>query len=75
MHTTLQKGGRSVEEFLGRSDKGDLGEAVRQAIKEAKAVYGSASIRWELTHISGISSPRTPACVVATIKAKAASDE
>lgn len=73
MHTTPQAGGRSIEEFVGSSTKGDLNEALCNAIRSAQLTLGTAEIRWTLLHLSGKIEPAANS-LVATIKAKRSSD-
>jgi hypothetical protein len=74
MNTSLQTGGRSIEEFLGRSARGDFHEALHAALREAKLTLGSDSIRWEMIHLSGISTAGSPDNLVITIKARRSTD-
>lgn len=73
MHTNLQAGGRSIEEFVGSSTKGDLNEALVNAIRSAQLTLGTPEIRWTLLHLSGKIEPAANSLVV-TIKAKRSSD-
>lgn len=70
MNTTLQRGGRSIEEFLGQSQTGDFNGALGEAIREAKLTLGSDTIRWQLLYLSGVTTPSGPGALAVTIKAK-----
>ncbi len=70
MNTTLQPGGRSIEEFLGQSKTGDFNHALSEAIKEAKLTLHSDTIRWQLLYLSGTTTPAGPDRLAVTIKAK-----
>ncbi len=72
MNTILQPGGRTIEEFIGRSETGDFNEALRAAVKEAKLTLGTDSIRWKVDTLSGITQAAASDSVVVTIKAKIA---
>ena len=72
MNTILQPGGRTIEEFIGRSEAGDFNEALRAAVKEAKLTLGTDSIRWKVDTLSGVTHAAASDSIVVTIKAKIA---
>lgn len=75
MNTTLQPGGRSIEEFIGESTTGKLDEALNLAIKAAARTLHSDNLRWQLLYLSGVTTGEDRGKLVVTIKAKVASDE
>lgn len=72
MHKLMPANGRSVEDFTGKSVKGDLAEALEAATTKARLTLGAESIDWKLLHFSGTTNEKTTT-VIATIKAKASS--
>ncbi len=73
MNSILPANGRSIEDFSGKSLKGDIGEAMHNAVAKARKTLASETIEWQLLSLSGTASA-TSSTVVAKIKAKMAHD-
>lgn len=72
MYRTMSANGRSVEDFVGESTEGDLGEALSNAVAKARLTLDAPSIDWHLVSLSGRSTAKQSS-VVAVIKAKSTS--
>lgn len=69
MNSILAANGRSIEDFTGKSLKGDLGEAMHNAVAKARQTLAAESIEWQLLSLSGTATA-TSSTVVAKIKAR-----
>lgn len=61
-----------MEDFVGESTDGDLGEALSNAVAKARLTLGAQSIDWRLISLTGRSNA-VRSTVVAAIKAKTTS--
>lgn len=69
MKRLLQASGRTIEEFVGTSDRGEFNQALAGAIKTAQLTLGTEEIRWTMLQLSGQTAPGAHTLTVA-IKAK-----
>lgn len=57
MKTHLPAYGRTVEEFVGRSERGDFNQALASALRSAQLTLGSEEIRWNMLQLGGHTAP------------------